>query len=482
MGSPRFLWAVTAAVLPVVAAPTALAQPSTGTGSSDVAQNGPSSSKVIDPTPRKSPRRGRARTAPSQAEAPPAANDWNPHYLKGKAYFLKGHYDEALTELEQNVEDCDRIDFDSMRRANGYFDHISNSIPGMGQSPHEFIRASNLQWIAAVLAAQGRYDPAETRFIEMANYAEQCWPGRLSTFEGCACQGLAFLLAARGRYAAAADRYRLALAQIEGNEAQIGLPPAPCVAMILVALADVELARGRTGAAEQCIRRAEHVQEAQHQLGLGPAPLDRAALLTVLAQLRHCQLRYSEGYDLYTEALGLIRNIRIEHPLAAYCLEGLGEIDLARGRLEQSEDHFRESLAVRQSALGERHREVAFSMDGLARVATAQGKNEEAESFFKEAASILTQSLGPAHPDAIALADHVKQRDHQPGAKDDAIHPHARFLAIPTFLTVGWQVLHVGKDWRIVEGKIRRREAKEAKAAHHAAVSAQAATAVRNDR
>jgi tetratricopeptide (TPR) repeat protein len=474
MPTRRLLWAVSAAVIPLVAAPAALAQHSTGTGRVDLDRNGSPSSKAIDSSPRKSPRRGRARTVKNQEEAPPAANDWNPHYLKGKAYFVEGHYDDALTELEQNVEDCDLIDFDSMRRENGYFDHISNSIPGMGQSPHEFIRASNLQWVGAVLAAQGHYDPAETRFSEMAKYAEQCWPGRLSTFEGCACQGLAFLMAARGRYTTAADRYRLALAQIEGNDAQIGLPPAPCVAMILVALADVELARGRAGAAEQCIRRAEHVQEAQQQLGIGPAPLDRAALLTVFAQLRLFQSRHSEGYDLYNEALGLIRNIRNEHPLAAYCLDGLAEIDLARGRFEQSEAHFRESLALRRSTLGESHREVAYSLDGLARVVAAHGKHEEAESLLKDASLILTRTLGPAHPDVIAIADHLERPDHKPAPKDKAAHPHPRFLAIPTFLTVGWQVLHVGKDWRIVEGNIRRREAKQAKGAHHAAVSAAA--------
>ena len=482
MGSPRFLWAVTAAVLPIVAAPAALAQSSTGTRSTDIGPDGRPSTSVVHPTPRKSPRRSRARTVKGPEEAPRPANDWNPHYLQGKAYFVQGHYDQALIELEQNVADCDRIDFESMRRENGYFDHISNSIPGIGQSPHEFIRSSNLQWVGAVLAAQGHYDPAETRFSEMANYAEQCWPGRFSTFEGCACQGLAFLMAARGRYALAAERYRIALAQIERNDAQIGLPPAPCVAMILVALADVELARGRAGAAEQCIRRAEHVQEAQQQLGIGPAPLDRAALLTVFAQLRHFQSRYSEGYNLYTEALELIQTIRKEHPLAAYCLEGLAEIDLARGRLDQSEDHFRESLAVRRTTLGESHREVAYSLDGLARVAAAHEKHEEAESFLKDASSILTRALGPDHPDVIAIAKHLERPDHQPGPKDEAAHPHARFLAIPTFLTLGWQVLHVGKDWRIVEANIRRREAKEAKAAHNAAVATQAPTAARNGR
>jgi hypothetical protein len=70
------------------------------------------------------------------------------------------------------------------------------------------------------------------------NFAEQCFRGRMNTFQGCACQGLAFVWAARGRYAQAAERYRLALAHVEANESQIGLPPAPCVALILVGLID----------------------------------------------------------------------------------------------------------------------------------------------------------------------------------------------------------------------------------------------------
>ena len=112
-----------------------------------------------------------------------------------------------------------------------------------------------------------------------------------------------------------------------------------------------------------------------------------------------------------------------------------------------------------------------------------QGKHEEAESYFKDATTILTRALGPAHPDVVAIGDHLNRRDDLPARpKDDAVHPHARFLAIPTFLTVGWQVLHLGKDWRIVEGNIRRHEAKEAKAMHRAAMSAQPAAAGRNDR
>ncbi len=253
MGSPRFLWAVTVAVIPLVAPPAALAQSSSGTRSTELGRDGPPSSNINEPAPRKAPRRGRSRTVQQTHEdALPATNDWNPHYLKGKAYFIEGHYDEALTELEQNVADCDRIDFEAMRRQNGYFDHIWNSIPWYGSKAarvHPGRATCNgwePPWPRRDITSRRRRGSARWRVTP-----QQCFPGRLSTFEGCACQGLAFLLAARGRYNQAADRYRLALAHIEGNEAQIGLPPAPCVAMILVALADVELARGRPGVAQQ---------------------------------------------------------------------------------------------------------------------------------------------------------------------------------------------------------------------------------------
>ena len=207
------------------------------------------------------------------------------------------------------------------------------------------------------------------------------------------------------------------------------------------------------------------MQHAQDELRLGPAPLDRAAYLTVFAQLRQRQLRGSEAYDLYAQALELIQSIARKHPLVAYCLDGLGEIDLEHGRLDQSEAHFHESLAVRQAALGESHRQVAYSLDGLARVAAARGKPEEAETLLREASAILERELGSTHPDRIAVASHLRRLVRPPVSDHAAVPARARFLAIPTFLTAGWQVLYIGKDWRIIETNIKRREAKKAKAA-----------------
>ncbi len=404
-----------------------------------------------------------------------SANDWNPSYFRGKEHFIEGRYDEALIELNQNVADCRDIDFDAKKRQNSYFAHVWTSTTQMGQSPHDFIRASNLQWVGAALAAQGRYDQAETRFAEMENYAAHCFPGRYNTFEGCSCQGLAFLLAARGHYDESVDRYRLALKHIEENQSQIGLPPPPCVAMILVGLADVELARGRAGSAERYLKRAQQIQEAQQLLSVGPAPLDKAALETIFAQLRTNQERYSEAVDLHVQALATIKEVREDHPLTAFCLDGLGEIDLARGRLGASADHFQQSLAVRKQTLGESHRDLAYSYDGLARVAFAQEKNEAAEWFFRDAKTILVRELGSTHPDSIEVGNHARHHHDASHSTDGATRVRARFLAMPTLLTLGWQVLYVGKDWRGLEKAIRLRDAKADRAMHRASMPTRAA-------
>jgi tetratricopeptide (TPR) repeat protein len=464
MAGTRFFWTLTATVIPMVMPVPLLAQAQGVAGQlgTESGKSNQTSKTGKEAAPQKPARRGRARTG-ARRDTRFATNDWNPHYVAGKAHFIAGHYDKALVELTQNVADCDRIDLDAMRRENDYFEHIWNSVPSAGQNPHAFLRASNLQWVGATLAAQGEYDLAEARFAEMEDYAGRCFPGQLSTFAGCACQGLAFLLATRGNYSEAATRYERALANIEGNQAQYGIPPAPCVAMILIALADVELARGRVSSAERFLGRAERIEEAQHQLGLGPSALDRAAFLTVFAALRQTQNRTSEAFDLYAGALELIRSVRPEHPSAAYCLDGMAAIELERGRLKLSREHFEESLRVRKASLGEKHREIAFSLEGLAKVADREGHSDQANGLRAEAATVTGREgvVEKAHSGLLAVPEKPRANNSERGSQ--AIE-RPRFLPIPAFLTVGWQVLYIGKDWRPVESRLRWRDTKEAKA------------------
>ncbi len=217
--------------------------------------------------------------------------------------------------------------------------------------------------------------------------------------------------------------------------------------------------------AEHSVGRALRVQEVQRELGLGPAPLDRATLLIVFAQLRRYQDRSSQAYDLFVEALEIISKIRKDHPSIGYCLDGLGEIDLSRGRLGQGERHFRESLDVRRSNLGERHREAAYSLLGLAQIALARHDEDAAEAYANEAWSILTDALGPAHPDVVYASTLCQQSDKvvDNHSTKHARRVHVRFLTIPSLVTVGWQVLHLGKDWRPTEVKLRWQEAKSAR-------------------
>ncbi len=244
MSSPRVFWAFTVLVIPMVVPPVAPAQKSTGAATSDTGKSeGRSRPRETHAVPARAPKRTRSRAQDTPTERT-ATNDWNPSYIEGKKRFIDGRYKEALVALELNVAECAKVDLEAMRQTNSYFDHIVNSVTDPAQDPRVFLRSSNLQWVGAVLAAQGEYAQAEKRFTEMTKYAEECFPGRLSTFAGCGHQGLAFLLAVRGRYDLAADGYRLALQHIEGNQAQVGLPPTSCVTMILAAQANVELGAG----------------------------------------------------------------------------------------------------------------------------------------------------------------------------------------------------------------------------------------------
>ncbi len=174
--------------------------------------------------------------------------------------------------------------------------------------------------------------------------------------------------------------------------------------------------------------------------------------------------------------------MRKKHPLAAYCLDGLGGNRPRSGPADQSEEHFHESLTVRQAPWARVIAEVAYSLDGLARVAAARGEREEAESLLKEASSILSRELGSAHPDLLAVAGHLRRLTQPPLPDSVAVQARARFLAIPTLLTVGWQVLHLGKDWRAVEANIRRREAREFKATQRSPAPSPAAATRRDVR
>ena len=171
------------------------------------------------------------------------------------------------------------------------------------------------------------------------------------------------------------------------------------------------------------LKRAEQIQEAQQLLGIGPAPLDRAALLTVFAQLRMNQSRYSEAFDLYVEALAMIKDVREDHPLTAFCLEGLGEIDLARGRLGPSADHFQESLAVRNPPWVRVIASSPTAMTAWRGSPWPRRKQRRPSRSSRTPRRSLTRELGPTHPDSIEIGNHARRHEPRPHPGGATRHP-----------------------------------------------------------
>ena len=88
MGSPRFFfWTVTVAALPLVVPVAVLAQAASGMRSSEVGRNDPISGKLIEPPPKKPPRRGRSRTAPA---GPLSGQRLEPSLPRGQGVFRHG--------------------------------------------------------------------------------------------------------------------------------------------------------------------------------------------------------------------------------------------------------------------------------------------------------------------------------------------------------------------------------------------------------
>ncbi len=363
------------------------------------------------------------------------------------------------------MRDCRDLDFRLLAGKNEYIKETFRRMPADGEI-NRFLEADNFGLLGCAHAAEGHYYEAEHFFSESVAYVKGRAGDQWSVNTGMTSQRLAFLHAARGRYQEAAELERLALNHVETmHPGPDALPPPSCVAMILVALADVEIARGRLPAADQCLRHAANIQAAQRQLKVVPAAVDQAALLCVTAHLRHQQGRNSEAYNLFGQALELIRTISRDNPLEGYPLDGLAEVELTRGNLDQAEGGFRKSLAVREKALGTSHREVAYSLDGLGRVAVARGDRDAAEVSFHRASAILDEALGADHPDTEEVAAHARSLGRRSPSNGVASAQPARFLAIPTLIVLGWWYAYAGTDWVGLERALEKKAAKISKKA-----------------
>ena len=129
------------------------------------------------------------------------------------------------------------------------------------------------------------------------------------------------------------------------------------------------------------------------------SPLELAACLYQLAELRGRQYRWVEAQSLSREALALRRvHLPAYHADRADSLIQSASIDRRNGLPAEAEASLREALDSMRVTLPETHPRLAETRADLASLLRAQGRLQASEVLFREAIAGLDKARGDQHP------------------------------------------------------------------------------------
>ncbi|MFO1466737.1 MAG: serine/threonine-protein kinase [Steroidobacteraceae bacterium] len=129
------------------------------------------------------------------------------------------------------------------------------------------------------------------------------------------------------------------------------------------------------------------------------APIDRAAVLSELADAHYSAGHYPESEKLRREVLGLHRHeLGSAHPVIAADLGSLAAIQQDLGYYERAEQLAREALAIDAAYYGADSTHVAGDLTSVGRALTYGKKYDEAVEVLERALRIQETVHGPSHP------------------------------------------------------------------------------------
>lgn len=244
------------------------------------------------------------------------------------------------------------------------------------------------------LAAQGRGEQsrAEALLKRTLLLWEQVDPGRADYIDR-ASRTLAFIYVAQKRIDDAEHFFRRAIA---ARTAVVG-PDHIELARLWAELAGKLSEAGRYRAAEEPYRTALAIYGKHDDvIGLTATQLHFAYVL-------RAQARYAEAETLVREALALRQEkLAPDDPWIADALFNLGAVLRYQRRYREAEPLFRRSLAIRLAAYGIDHPLVLADLNSLALTLDGMGRAAEAEPMLVQVVAGRQKVLGPNHPD---LAD-----------------------------------------------------------------------------
>ena len=247
-------------------------------------------------------------------------------------------------------------------------------------------------------------------------------PGELGT----SLSDLGDLLTLRAEYPSADRSYREAIAlqnaQPESRRDQAAL------ARSYLGLGNELAAQGRFQDAEGSLRQALAIERKRFQR----ANEDTARTLQSLGKVVDKLGRPAEALPLMQEAVAMQRKLwgAQPYPDLADAINDLGLLELDQGDYRQSEQLFRESIAMKRRLLGDKHPEIATGLNNLALVLDDDGDLAGAETAYRQAIAMQRELLGNAHPAVANTLNNLAYVLYERGQVRNALATEREALAI----------------------------------------------------
>ncbi len=144
-------------------------------------------------------------------------------------------------------------------------------------------------------------------------------------------------------------------------------------------------------------------------------------LLATAGEFLKDQAQYREAEPLIRQSLEVRQQaLGPEHPEVADSLNKLAMLLRAQGHLEQAEQVCRDALNLREKTLGRDHHDVSESLNDLAIVLDDLGRFDESEPLYYRSLAIRERNLGPDHPEVGTCLNNLGWLLHAMGRLEDS--------------------------------------------------------------
>ncbi|MFE8600609.1 tetratricopeptide repeat protein [Archangium violaceum] len=167
----------------------------------------------------------------------------------------------------------------------------------------------------------------------------------------------------------------------------------PLEAEVLELRGALEEKAGDFPASEATLRRAVWAAEAgRHDevIASASARLVRSGML---------QAEFEQGREWAEHTRAVLERMGGDDRIEAFVTNALGSILLREDKMDESLEHFRRVVALRQKVYPADHPEVAAGFNNLGAALTKLNRYEEARQQLVQAQAIYEKALGPTHPE-----------------------------------------------------------------------------------